>query len=249
MVDDHEQFEALAVGHVLGGLDDADAVAFRSHLQGCRECRSRVAELRGIAADLAQIEQNERARRPLRTQLPARVEPGEDDPSPVLEEPRGISVRHVTVAALLVLMLAAATAFWNFHLRTVVTTAAVLVEQQEETLIGLAEGVPVQADIAAGVNGLVVVGDDRVAFVLTGLSRLRDGERLVATLSGGSLVRPQVIRVATPGGRDPGAFSATAVSQGAARLTVTREGGGGNGATALLEAQIGPPQPLGGSDR
>ena len=246
MVDDHEQFEALAVGHVLGGLDDADAVAFRSHLQGCRECRSRVAELRDIAADLAQIEQDERARRPLRTQLPARVEPGEDDPSSGGEEPRGVGVRHVTAAALLVLVLAAATAFWNFHLRTVVAAAGTVVEQQEESLTGLAEGVPVQADLAAGVNGLVVVGDDRVAFVLTGMPPLGDGERLLATLEGGSLVRPQVIRVAAPGGRDPGVFSAASPVRGASRLVVTREGGEGSPET-LLQAEIGRPQPIAGS--
>ena len=242
---DHEQFEALAVRHVLGGLDAADSIAFRSHLQGCQVCRSRVAELRGIAASLAEVEEDERSRRSLRTELPPQTERCEDEPPPE-HEPQGLDVRHVMVGALLVLALAVATAFWNFHLRTVIATAALAADEREETLAGLAEGMPVQADVAAGLQGLVVVGDDHAAFVLGGLGPLGDGERLVARISSGSLVRPQVVRVA--GWREfrGGAFSATAATGGAARLTVTREGPQDSSMT-LLEAEILQPRPIGAS--
>ena len=244
---DHDQFEALAVRLVLGGLDPVDAAAFRSHLQSCNQCRSRVVELRGIAANLAEVEQDERAGHSLRTELPPRTERVEDEPLSATRDPQGVNPRHVMVAALVVLVLAAATAFWNFHLRTVVATAALAAEDREETLAGLAEGVPVHAELGAALQGLVVVGDERLAFVLSGVSGLENGERLVARISGGSLTRPQIVRVAQAGQLAGGTFSANAAFGDARRLTVVREGPAGS--TLLLEAEIAEPRPLRASER
>ena len=60
-MDAHQRYERMAVGHVLGGLDEVDAAAFRAHLVGCRDCRKRVNELRDIASDLATAAREERA--------------------------------------------------------------------------------------------------------------------------------------------------------------------------------------------
>ena len=57
---EHDRYERMAVGHVLGGLDEVDAAAFRAHLLECADCRKRVNELRGIASDLARTEREER---------------------------------------------------------------------------------------------------------------------------------------------------------------------------------------------
>jgi anti-sigma-K factor RskA len=183
MTGEHERYEQLAVGHVLGGLEAADAADFRTHLLSCRDCRLRVAELRDIAADLAAAERDERAQAQVRTEVARRVEddeePGGPDPAP-----QRIGVRHVTLATIVVLVLAGAMAFWNLHLRTASTTYARVAEHRGETLRELATGVPVDVDLAEGVEGLVVVDGEQVAFTLDQLPPLRDDERLVVWLLG-----------------------------------------------------------------
>jgi anti-sigma-K factor RskA len=183
MTGEHERYEQLAVGHVLGGLEAADAADFRTHLLGCRDCRLRVAELRDIAADLAAAERDERAQAKVQTEVARRVEDddGPDGPDPA---PQRIGVRHVTVATIVVLVLAGAMAFWNLHLRTASTTYARVAEYRGETLRELATGIPVEVELAEGVEGLVVVDGEQVAFTLDGLPPLRDDERLVVWLLG-----------------------------------------------------------------
>jgi hypothetical protein len=171
---DHERYEQLAVGHVLGGLQADDASSFRAHLLGCRDCRMVVAELRGIASDLEAAERDERARALVTTELAEHDEV--PDPAPPASR---VGVRHVTIAALVVVLLAGAMAFWNLHLRTTTAAATGVAEQQSEVLGVLADGLRLTVAAEHPVRGLAAVADDRVAMSLVGLPDVADGERLV----------------------------------------------------------------------
>ncbi len=170
MVEGHGRFAALAVGHVLGGLHAADARAFRDHLGGCPDCRARVAELRGIADELeaAEREERDRAPVPVRTEVPRRAD--EIGP-PTL--PR-IGVRHVTVAALVVLALASAIGFWNLHLRASVTTHRAVATDRATTLGHLARGEVVPVEAAGVARGVAALDGEVLAVSVSGLARLGD---------------------------------------------------------------------------
>jgi hypothetical protein len=222
MADQHERYEQLAVGHVLGGLDVAAAADFRSHLLACRDCRSRVAELRGIAADLAAAERDERAQARVRLDTQRRVR--EDD-----EPPAGsrVGVRHVTVAAVLVVLLASAMAFWNLHLRTVASAYRTIADQRAETLEGLADGVVVDAILTAPIRGLVATDGERVALTLVGIPTIAPGEWLVAWLVGGPEgADPRPVLLVRSGQLDEdGALTTVLDAGGAQELLITRERG------------------------
>ena len=220
MSDQHEQYEQLAVGHVLGGLSVSDAANFRSHLLGCRNCRSRVAELRGIEAELADAEREERSREQVRTELPRRAE---DQPAPQPPQSR-ITVRHVTVAAILVVALAGAMAFWNFHLRTVAASYLAAAESQAETLEGLAAGVPLELELAGDVTAAATTDGERVHLALEGIADLSEGEYLVAWLmEPADEQAPQARPLAGPGQPDGEVVAASLDTDGAQRLVVSRE--------------------------
>ncbi|MFA9445489.1 zf-HC2 domain-containing protein [Egicoccus sp. AB-alg6-2] len=177
---EHERFEQLAVGHVLGGLDAGESAEFRSHLLGCRDCRLRVAELRDLAADLAAAERDERARAQVQTEV-ARRDDGDD------EAPASggrVGVRHVTAAAVVVILVAGAMAFWNLHLRTAAAGYADAAGYRGETLRELSAGIPVATDTAEGVAALVVVDDTEVAFTVSNLPAMAEGERIEVWLLG-----------------------------------------------------------------
>ncbi|MFW5933773.1 MAG: anti-sigma factor domain-containing protein [Actinomycetota bacterium] len=214
----HEHFEQLAVGHVLGGLSAAEAATFRSHLLGCRHCRSRIAELRGIASDLADAEREERSRGAVRTQAVRRAE--EEAPA----EPRSrITVRHVTIAVIAVMVIAGAMAFWNLHLRTVAATYRSVVEEQAEALDVLAAGAELEPEVAEDLAGIATTDGERVSLVLSGLEPLGEGEYLVAWLEdypdGGSSAH----RIAGPDQPEDGVVAVSLRTGGAAQLTVTHE--------------------------
>jgi anti-sigma factor RsiW len=180
-VNAHERYEELAVGHVLGGLDAAEAADFRSHLLGCRDCRLRVAELRDIAADLAAAEREERSEARVRTEV-ARRTAESDAPSPPPQ--RGISSRLFGVGIVLAVLVFGALAFWNLHLRTQVAALGVLAERQDAALTELASGVSVAVDAVAPTSGLVIVDDEQVAFSFVELPPLAGSERYVVWLVG-----------------------------------------------------------------
>jgi hypothetical protein len=190
MDDGHERYRQLAVSHVLGGLDPDDAAAFRSHLQGCRDCRARVAELRGIASDLERAERDERARATVQTEVVRRQPEGEPEATEA-GEPTGprIGVRQVTIAAVIVMVLAGAMAFWNLHLRTTNAVVVTVAEQHADTLEVLAAGTPVDVEAEHPVRGLAAVDGERVALTLTGVEAT-EGARLVAWLRDGADVTP-----------------------------------------------------------
>jgi anti-sigma-K factor RskA len=219
----HERYEELAVGHVLGGLDAAAAADFRSHLLGCRDCRLRVAELRDLASDLAAAEREERARSQVRTEVARRPE-DERERDAATPPASPIGVRHVTVATVVVVLLAAAMGFWNLHLRTASNTYASVAEYRGDTLRELASGVPVTAELATGVQGLVVVDGEQVAFTLDGLPRLADDERLVVWLTGTDEGAVPALRI--PAFQvGSGVLAGHVADRGADELVITRQRG------------------------
>lgn len=223
----HERYEELAVGHVLGGLDAADAAAFRSHLLGCRDCRLRVAELRDIAADLAAAEREERAEARVRTEVARRVDVSEDEDAEPRGPTTGLSTRALGVAAVLAAVLLGLLAFWNLHLRTQGAVHAQAADRSTTTLRELAEGVPVALELSGRTTGIVVVDGEQIAFTFAQLPALAEDERLVLWLLGtgeGDLPTIQ----ARPDER--GALAGTLADEGATELVLTVETG------ALAEA-------------
>lgn len=165
MEDAHHRYEQLAVGHVLGGLDAVDAAEFRSHLISCRHCRLRVAELRGIASDLAAAEREERVAARVQTEV-ARREEEEDDGS---DRGGDLSRRVLASVGTVAVLLAVALLVWNFHLRDVNRALLEATAAREQVLSMLASGEPIAADLQQGIQGLAAVEDGEVALDLAGL--------------------------------------------------------------------------------
>lgn len=221
MADGHGRYEELAVGHVLGGLTPEQSAAFRSHLHTCPECRSRVAELHGIADDLAAAARDERARTPVQTEVTRRVEP--EQPAPRTSR---IRVGHVTAAVVVVFALATAMAFWNLHLRSAAATYLGVAEAQGEALTRLATGVELDPVFSSGVQGRVVTDGTAVTLTLAGVEVLNNGERLVAWFDGApdpTTTPPRVL--AGPGELDDGTVATSLEVGEATGLRVTRETG------------------------
>jgi len=214
----HTRFEELAVGHVLGGLSPGQAAEFRRHLNDCEGCRSRVAELHGIADELAAAEREERERVAARP-----PEPG--DAGLARGAPTGrIGVPQVTAAVLAVLALTVGLAFWNLHLRTTTTTLRGVAEAQGDALARLASGAALQPVLAPGVSGQAVTDGSTVTLTLAGLEPLADDERLVAWFDGGQdpgRTPPRVL--AGPGELRDGTVAASLEVVDATELRVTRE--------------------------
>lgn len=172
---DHQLFAELAVGHVLGGLSASDQRRFQSHLRGCPACRTRVAELRDIADDLAEAEVDERSRSPLRTELDSSEDGADETTSPGVAPTRRIGVGQVALAAVIVLFIAVGVLFWNLHLRTSVAGYEQLLDAQSEALLVLARGTPLPAEYADGVTGVVATDGEMLAFTIAGFDA-GDGE-------------------------------------------------------------------------
>lgn len=216
----HTRFEELAVGHVLGGLSPEQAAEFRRHVSGCDGCRSRVAELRQIADELAAAEREERSL--------ASDRAGDDavEASGAGTDSRRIGVPQVTAAVLVVLALAVGMAFWNLHLRTTVTTLRGVAEAQGDALSRLASGAALDPTFAPGVSGQVVTDGSTVSLTLAGLEPLTDDERLVAWFGGAEdpeRTPPRVL--AGPGELSDGSVAASLEVADATELRVTREVG------------------------
>lgn len=206
---DHDRYATLAVGHAFGGLSGSDSRRFRSHLQGCAACRTRVAELRGIAEDLAAAEEDERSRVALRTDSGAVGGDGDHlrgddhergDREVEVAPTRRLTVGHVTAAAVMVLVIAVGVLFWNLHLRTTVAGYDQLLDVQTEALQTLARGTELAADLAPGVTGVVATDDERIVITLSGIEATEgqavsawtidiDGQATEETRAAGMLLR------------------------------------------------------------
>lgn len=179
---EHDRYERMAVGHVLGGLDEVDAAAFRAHLLECADCRKRVNELRGIASDLARTEREER-RAAGAAAVDVETEQRTDDEraqaadiAPMRQWPWGVVV--IGLVPLLVL----GTLAWAVWQRAQTDLTAAVAASQQEVLDVIASGDPVLFETAEAVTGTVAVDVDTIAVNLAGLSDLRPDEVLVVWL-------------------------------------------------------------------
>ncbi|MBW3620161.1 MAG: anti-sigma factor [Actinobacteria bacterium] len=179
MATGHDHFEELAVGHVLGGLEQDAAARFRAHLTRCRDCRARVSELRGIASDLQAAERDELARARVKTEVARR----DDHPEPFASAwllPSRALLWVVTVSVALAIGLA----FWNFHLRAQQAAMLEVADAREAILEGLATGAAVPTELAGAVTGQVVADATHVTVDLAGLPAIGPDESYVVWLLG-----------------------------------------------------------------
>lgn len=227
--DHEERWDELALGHVLGGLADADASSFRAHLAGCGQCRARVAELRSMASDLAAAEREERATQRLRTQIESRreLEPPAEDQGSLRLRRRAVIAAAVVVVVLLVLSL------WNAHLRSENAELREVANSHARTLTTLGAGTVVPVDTSGPVTGVVSVEGDRVAYSLAGLPSPADGKRLVVWLETDGQF--DSVRQYTRGQleQEVGRLAATISAPDASRLLIT------------IESVVVPGQPVG----
>lgn len=214
-----ERWDQLALGHVLGGLPDVDASAFRGHLAGCSQCRARVAELRSMASDLAAAEREERATQRLRTQIESRreVPPSQEDDTSERWRRRAVVVGGV------VLLLVVALSLWNAHLRSQNSMLRTIAESHARTLTDLGAGTSVPAQTSGDVTGVVGVNGDNVAYSLAGLPELATGERLVVWLEVDGEVVTEDVYLPAHLAREQGRLAASISAPGASRLLVTVE--------------------------
>lgn len=176
----HERYERLAVGHVLGGLDEVDGAAFRAHLLSCGDCRKRVNELRDIASDLAATEREERIAAS-RATLEVETRTAEDAPqaaevAPVRRWPWGVVV--LALVPLLVLGVFA----WAVWERARTDFTAAVAESQQQVLEVLATGEEVEWTTVEAIQGEVATDGTTLAVNLVGMPTLRPDEGLVVWL-------------------------------------------------------------------
>ncbi len=235
---EHERFEALAVGHVLGGLEPAAADHFREHLLGCRSCRARVAELRGLAADLAAVERDERHRATARAEEPEEIEPD------ATFEPAGarVGTRNLALLAALVAVALGLFGFWNLHLRAIAANAQAVAQQQEEALAVLATGVAPATEVADGLQATTATDGDHLGFSVADLPPLGANEVLVGWLTDGALSAPRAVLLVRDDQLPGGLVAARIEVDGAGRFVLSRETGPPGdepGGTPLLTVRFG----------
>jgi|GEM_PF-1101907 len=237
MADDHLRYERLAVGHVLGGLDSVDAAAFRSHLLGCRDCRMRVSELRGIASDLAAAERDERATAGrLATEVQRQQQQAEaadtadtSDLGPWRQWPWGVLGSALLVVGLLVVLV------WNLGLRQTNVTLLAATEQREAVLRVLAEGDLLDATVDTGTGGLVAVDADTLVLDLADVRPLRPQEVLVVWQLGADGSTLEQSRPVTAG----------QIAQGRLAMALERAEGLGTVAVSVEEVPVFVEAPTG----
>lgn len=216
----HLRWDELAVGHVLGDLDQVDRALFRDHLAGCADCRARVRDLRSVAEDLSQAARDE----PVHG-----VGPHDDPDARTRQLVEGVQGRRRAVVTVVGLVFGLLAVLFVVGLagRESELTATALV--REATLEALGSGTPAPVTLAEGVNGIVVASSDQVAWSFTGLPELGPEERLVVwfTIVGEeSGDGPAITTSALPFGPDAinqGRLAGTVHDEDADELRVTVE--------------------------
>jgi hypothetical protein len=166
--DGHRAYEDYAVRHVMGGLDEAQSGAFRSHLLDCAECRARVGELRSIASDLAEVERSDRrdrAAQRVETQK-IKTQARETPPTPAHPPgpPRGLRILMITAMLFIVVL-----SVWNFVLRGQNEGLRVVGEALAASAETINFGDPWDVDVlAANHTGVARVLDERMAVMVRG---------------------------------------------------------------------------------
>lgn len=174
----HGRYEELAVGHVLGGLASEEAASFRAHLLECRDCRMRVAELRNIAASLAETEREERRRAAIKTEV-VRANGGQSAEGSRWSR---LGPHLLRWGGVLAAVLAGVLLVWNYHLRENNRELLRVTDNREQVLTTLARGQLVRTDLADGVTGLVAVSPGGAAVDLAGIGGMAGDERVVVWL-------------------------------------------------------------------
>lgn len=217
----HERYERMAVGHVLGGLDEVDGAAFRAHLLGCPDCRKRVNELRDIASDLATAEREERRAASTATvEVETRTEQDAAEATevaPVRQWPWGV------VVLALVPLLVLGTLAWAVWQRAQTDLTAAVAQSQQEVLDVLAGGEEVTWTSAEPVEGSIATDGETVAVNLRGLPELRPDEGLVLWLVDDTGTTLERTRPYLPSQLDGRLVAAVAHPPTAAEVVVTIE--------------------------
>jgi anti-sigma factor RsiW len=212
----HARFEQFALGHVLGGLERAQSEEFRSHLRSCADCRSRVAELRGISSTLDAAAREER-RRGREESVTRRDRSGE------VSVPERRSVFDLG-RLLVILALVVGVLFWNLHLRTTAATYFDIAEERGAILRDLAAGEIVAVTGPAADAARIAVASGRVIIVMTDAGPLESDERLVAWLQPqGSATQDRVVLAIGP--RTDVEVGVRLQREAAVRVVVSRERG------------------------
>lgn len=187
------------MGHVLGGLANDEAASFRAHLLECRDCRLRVAELRNIAASLAETEREERRRAAIKTET-VRQNGGESAEGSRWSR---LGPHLLRWGGILAAVLAGVLMVWNYHLRENNRELLRVTDNREQVLSTLARGQLVRTDLADGVTGLVGVSPGGVAVDLAGIGGLAGDERVVVWLldEGGAVWKRAFTEAQLPDGR------------------------------------------------
>lgn len=178
MSQEHERWEALAVSHVLGGLDQDAASTFRRHLVGCAQCKAQVAELRDLAGSLEDAARDERAVQALQTRARREITAEDDLPE---AEPTGVPVRVLVAVGLVVLALVLLVTH-NLHLQNRAAALDDRAERQAAVLSGLASGLAMDAVFSEGTSGIVVADGRRVSWTISELPVPTSEQRLVVWL-------------------------------------------------------------------
>ena len=215
--DHDERWDELALGHVLGGLPDADASVFRGHLAGCSQCRARVAELRSMASDLAAAEREERATQRLRTQTARR------EPAPPPEPGDGRLRRRALVAGAVVAVVLVLLTMWTAWLRDQNQELRQVADAHARTLSVLGAGTSVPARTSGSVTGVVAVADDVVAYSLAQLPTPDPGMRLVVWVERDGQMDDVAVHTPAQIAAEDGRLASTAAAEDATRMVVTVE--------------------------
>lgn len=168
--DDHEEWSARAMSHVMGGLDAERSSEFRRHLLACPRCKAQVKELRDLAGSLslaARREQTARAIRVMWTDEDADDGDHDDGLDPVSVSWRGVVVVVAVVVAIGLLVSN------NLSLRGEVSGA----ERDAQVVSGLGSGLVVDDVQRTGsVSGQVVADETSISWSFSDLPVPTDGE-------------------------------------------------------------------------
>jgi len=214
---DHDRYESLQAGYLLGALDAAEAADFERHLAGCDACR---AELRWLtpaldvlAGGVEQLTPPER----LRGRILGAIEADSPSRARVAQQPsrwRRLGVARVATGAAVAVALVAGLA-GGYALRG-----------DSEPATQLAT-VPVEATSpAVQTSGSVVASDDVWRLDLSDMPELRTGDVYQVWLRRGDRVSPSVTFVPSQG-RDAQVLLPANVAS-ADELLITREPAGGS---------------------
>jgi hypothetical protein len=216
----HLRWDELAVGHVLGGLDQVDRALVREHLAGCPDCRSRVRDLRSVADDLAQAARDE----PVKG-----VGPHEDPDARSRRLVEGAQGHRRTIVTLVALALGLVALLFVAGVAGRDTELVAAARVREATLEALGSGTPAPITLAGGVKGIVVASNDQVAWSLTDLPELGPDEVLVVWLTSvqeNAGDSPEITTAARPYGPESineGRLAGTVLDDTAGELRVTVE--------------------------